>query len=114
MIMKLKKLKEQKKCVITRELMLENYKDCLFNGEAILKSQEIFKSDHHKVYTEEVNKIALSSDDDKRSQTFNRVTTYPYGTPTVKVCENEMMVVRYFLVKKYVDCPFYGEIVLKQ
>ena len=48
------------------------------------------------MYTEEVNKIALSSDDDKRLQTFNRVTTYPYGTPAVKVFENEMMVVRVF------------------
>ena len=94
--------------------MFENYKDCLFNGEAILKSQQRFKSDHHKVYTEEVNKIALSSDDDKKLQTFNRVTAYPYGTPAVKVCDNEMMVVRDFLVKKYIDCPFYGEIVLKQ
>ena len=94
--------------------MFENYKDCLFNGEAILKSQQRFKSDHHKVYTEEVNKIALSSDDDKKLQTFNRVTTNPYGTPAVKVCDNEMMVVRDFLVKKYIDCPFYGEIVLKQ
>ena len=86
--------------------MFENYKDCLFNGEIILKSQQRFKSDHHKVYTEEVNKIALSSDDDKRLQTFNRVTTYPYGS--------EMMVMRDLFVKKYVDCPFYGEIVLKQ
>ena len=94
--------------------MFENYKDCLFNGETILKSQQRFKSDHRKVYTEQVNKIALSSDDDKRLQTFNRVTTYPYGTPAVKVCENEMMVVRDFLVKKYIDCQFYGEIVLKQ
>ena len=94
--------------------MFENYKDCLFNAEAILKSQQRFKSDHHKVYTEEVNKIALSSDDDKGLQTFNRVTTYSQGTPTVKVCENEMMAVRYFLGKKYVDCLFYGEIVLKQ
>ena len=79
-----------------------------------LKLQHRFKSDCHKLYTEELNKIALSSDDDKRLQTFNRVTTYPYGTPAVKVCENEMMVVRDLLVKKYVDCPFYGEIVLKQ
>ena len=79
--------------------MFENYKYCLFNGEAILKSQQGFKSDHHKVYTEEVNKIALSSDDDKRLQTFNRVTTYPYGTPAVKVCENEMMLMRDFLLK---------------
>ena len=31
------------------------------------------------MYTEEVNKIALSSDDDKRIQTFDKVTTYPYG-----------------------------------
>ena len=38
----------------------------------ILKSQQSFKSNHHKVYTEEVNKIALSSDDDKRLQAFHR------------------------------------------
>ena len=91
--------------------MFENF---LFNGEVILKSQQKFKSDHHKVYTEEVNKIALSSDDDKRLQTFNRVTTYPYGTPVLKMCESEMVVVKDLFVKKYVDCPFYGEIVLKQ
>ena len=40
------------------------------------------------MYTAEVNKIALGSNDDKRKQTFDRVTTYPYGT---KVCENEML-----------------------
>ena len=108
-----KKAKGTKKCVIKRRLMFENYKDCLFNDKTILRSQQRSKSYHQKVYTEEVNKIALSSDDDKRLQTFNRVTTYPYGTLAVKVCENEMAV-RDFFVKKYVDCPFYGEIVLKQ
>ena len=56
----------------------------------------------------------LSSDDDKRLQTFNRVTTYPYGTPAVEVCESEMMIVKDLFVKKNVDCPFYGEIVLKK
>ena len=60
--------------------MFENYKDCLFNGEVILKSQQRFRSDHHKAYTEEVNKIALSSDDDKRLQTFDEIETYPYET----------------------------------
>ena len=109
-----KKSKGTKKCVIKRKTLLENYTDCLFNDEIILESQQRFKSYHHKVYTEEVNKIALSSDDDKRLQTFNRATTYPYGKPAVKVCENEMMVVRDFFAKKYVDCPFYGEIILKQ
>ena len=49
-----KKAKGAKKCVIKRELMFENYKDWLFNGEVILKLQQRFKSDHHKVYTEEV------------------------------------------------------------
>ena len=109
-----KKSKGTKKYITKRETMFENYTDCLFNDKIILKSQQRFKSDHHKVYTEEVNKIALSSDDDKRLQTFNRVTTYPNGMPAVKVCERKMMVVRDLFVKKYVDCPFYGETVLKQ
>ena len=43
------------------------------------------------MYIKEVNKIALSSNDDKRIQTFDRVTTYPYGTNVFKVCENEML-----------------------
>ena len=43
------------------------------------------------MYTEEVNKIVLSSNDDKRIQTFDRVTTYPYGTNVFKVCENKML-----------------------
>ena len=67
--------------------MFENYKDSLFNNKIILKSQQRFKYDHHKVYTEEVNKIALSSNDDKRLQTFDRVTTYSYWTNAFKVCE---------------------------
>ena len=68
--------------------MFESYKDCLFNGEVILKSQQRFKSDHHKKYTEEVNKIELSSDDDKRLQTFDGIERYPYGTT------NEMMIAK--------------------
>ena len=86
-----KKAKGTKKCIIKRELMFENYKDSLFNKKIILKSQQRFKSDHHRVYTEEVNKIALSSNDDKRLQTFDKVTTYPYGTNAIKVCESEML-----------------------
>ena len=74
-----KKAKGTKTCVIKLELMFKNYKDYLFNGEVILKSQQSFKSNHHKVYTEEVNKIALSSDDDKRLQAFDRIETNPYG-----------------------------------
>ena len=46
------------------------------------------------MYTEEVNKIALSSNDDKRIQEFNRITTYPYGTNAFIVCESEMLMVK--------------------
>ena len=93
--------------------MFENYTDSLFNDEIILKSQQRFKSDHHKVYTEEVNKIALSSNDDKRLQTFDKNTTYPYGTNAFKVCDSEMMTVRDYFVKNYANCPFYDEIKIK-
>ena len=57
----------------------------------ILKPQQGFKSDHHRVYTEEVNKIALSSNDNKRLQTFDKVTTHPYGINAIKICESEML-----------------------
>ena len=43
------------------------------------------------MYTEEVSKIALSSNDDKRLQTFDRIATYQYGTNAFKVCESEML-----------------------
>ena len=80
-----------KKCVIKRRLMFENYKDSLINSKTILRSQLRFKSDHDNVYTEEVNNIALNSNDNKRLQTFDRVITYPYGTNAFKVCESEML-----------------------
>ena len=86
-----KKAKGTKKCIIKRRLMFKNYADCLFNDKIILQSQQRFKSDCHNVYTEQINKIALSSNDDKRLQTFDKITTYPYGTNAFKVCESEML-----------------------
>ena len=71
--------------------MLKNYKGCLFNNKVILKSQQRFKSDHHNVYTEQINKIALSNNDDKRLQTSDKITTYLYGTNAFKVCKYEML-----------------------
>ena len=89
-----KKAKGTKKCIIKRKIKFEDYKDSLFNNNTILRSQLRFKRNHHIVYTEEVNKIALSSNDDKRLQTFDRVKTYPYGTNPFKVCESEMIVMK--------------------
>ena len=95
-----KKAKDTKKYVIKQKLMFENYKNCLFNNKTVYRSQERFKSYYHDVYTEEVNKIALSSNDDKRLQTFDSIETYPCGTNVFKVCESEMMMVRDLFVKK--------------
>ena len=60
--------------------MFENYKDCLFNYKTVYGSHERFRSYYHDVYTEEVNKIVLSSNDNKRLQTPDRITKHPYGT----------------------------------
>ena len=87
----MKKAKGTKKCIVKREITFKNYADALFNDEVIIRSQQRFRSYNHKVYTEEVNKIALSSNDNKRIQTFDKVTTFPYGTNVFKVCENEML-----------------------
>ena len=86
-----KKSKGTKTCIIKRKLMLENYKDCLLNDKILLISQQSFKSDYHEIYKEEINKIPLSSNDDKRLQTSDRIKTYPYGKNAFKVCESEML-----------------------
>ena len=86
-----KKAKGTKKCVVKREILLNNYLDSLFKNKVLYRSQQRFRSDHHKVYTEEVNKIAVSSNDNKIIQKFDRVTTYPYSTNVFKVCEHEML-----------------------
>ena len=74
--------------------MFQNFKDCLLNNKNVYRSQQRFKSYNHDVYTEEVHKIALSTDDDKRLKTFDRITTYPHEANAFKVCESEMMVVK--------------------
>ena len=86
-----KKVKETNKCVIKTILKFNDYKDCLLNNKIILKSQQRFKSEAHNIYTEEINKIALSNNDNKRLQTFDRITSYPYGASAGKVCKTEML-----------------------
>ena len=80
-----KKAKGTKKCAVKREILFNNYLDSLFKNKVLYRSQQRFRSYHHKMFTEEVNKIALSSNDDKRIQKFDKVTTYPYGTNVFKV-----------------------------
>ena len=86
-----KKAKGTKKCDIKRILKFNDYKDCLLNNQIILKSKQRFKNERHDVYTEEINKIALNSNDDKRLQTFDRITSYHYGASAGKVCKAQLL-----------------------
>ena len=84
-------IKKQKEVCNKKILRFNDYKDCLLNNEIILKSQQRFKSEAHNVYTEEVNKISLSRNEDKTLQTFDRITSYPYGASAKKVCKTELL-----------------------
>ena len=61
-----KKCKGIKKCVVKKTISFEDYKRCLLEGRNINRSQMMFRSKKHKIKTLEVNKLALSSEDDKR------------------------------------------------
>ena len=61
-----KKCKGIKKCVVRKTITFEDYKSCLFSGETSYRSQLMFRSSKHKIQTLEVNKVALSREDDKR------------------------------------------------
>ena len=75
--------------MIKIELKFNDYKNCLLNDKIVLKSQQRFKSERHDVYTETVNKISLSSNDDKRLPTFDKIATYPYRSGASKICKTE-------------------------
>ena len=74
-----KKAKGTKKCAINKMIKFDDYKNCLLNDKILLKSQQRFISTKHDVYTEDVNKIALSNDDDKRIVSSDKITSYTYG-----------------------------------
>ena len=56
-----------------------------------VKSQQRFKSEEHDVYTEEINKMALSYDDDKRLISYDGIKTYPCGIGTGILCKQELL-----------------------
>ena len=74
-----KKATGTKKCIMKKIIKFDDYKKCFLNDGVILKSKQIFISTKHDVYTEDVNKIALSNDDDKRIVSSDKNTSYPYG-----------------------------------
>ena len=81
----IKKAKGTKRCVIEIILIVYLISSQYYNHK------KGFKSEAHTVYTGGINKIALSSNDDKRLQTFDRTARYSYGTNAFKVCESEIL-----------------------
>ena len=56
-----------------------------------MKTQQRFKKDRHNVLSEEINKIALSSNDDKRMESIDSIKTYAYGMSKDLVSEKEVV-----------------------
>ena len=86
-----KKAKGTKRFVIKRCLIFDNYMECLEEKEEILRFQQGFISDMHDVYTEEINKTALSFNDDKRLMSYDGITTYPYEIGAGILCKQELL-----------------------
>ena len=102
------KQKVQKKCVVKTKLKFEDYKKCLkaskiiniinylekkgmnvdslkehknefIKNNLLSKSQQRFKSKRHSVFTEEINRVTLSPNNDKRIRSINSIETYSHG-----------------------------------
>ena len=83
-----KRCKGIKKAVVEKSISHENYKTCLTTGEEQLRRQHIIRSYNHELYTEEVNKIALSAADDKRYLLKDSYDTLAWGHRRIKDLEN--------------------------
>ena len=74
-----KKCKGIKKSVVKSDITFENYKETLFERGRALRKMNVIRSYKHEIYSEEVNKVALSGDDDKRIVMADRIWTMAYG-----------------------------------
>ena len=70
-----KKCKGIKKCVVKKTQTFEDYKNCLFKDSTEYRSQLMFRSIRHKIFTLEVNRVALNKNDDKRIAKKDGIST---------------------------------------
>ena len=70
-----KKCKGIKKNVVKKKIEFEDYVDCLKTGKKQMRKMNIIRSEKHEIYSQEVNKLALSGDDDKRILCKDKVNT---------------------------------------
>jgi hypothetical protein len=74
-----KRCKGIKKAVVKNDITFNDYKNCLFNGDKVMRKMNVIRSHCHDIYTEEVNKIALSREDDKRNIQVDGIHTKAIG-----------------------------------
>ena len=66
-------------------------KEFIKTNKLVLKAEQRFRSEKHNVFTEEINKIALSLYDDKRMQSIDLIETYVYETKTVYLVKKKRL-----------------------
>ena len=74
-----KKCKGIKKVVIKKQISFDDYKECLFSKQTQMRKMNVIRSHQHEIYSETVNKIALSANDDKRIILDDGVSTLAFG-----------------------------------
>ena len=83
---------EDKKCkgvtmnVTKRSIQFDDYRECLFSRKEEHRKMNVIRSHGHEIYTEEINKIVLSSDDDRRVIMADGIQTLAYGHTNLKNC----------------------------
>ena len=86
-----KRCKGTKKCVVKKRISFEDFKNCYETGVVQYRTQLRFVSHKHVMYTQRVNKVALSANDDKRLQDYDYNRTYAYGTSVGVFCKFELL-----------------------
>ena len=107
--------KKAKECFINVKIKFEDYKNCLEaaqienkinhleknkmdvdslkefikNNNLMLETQQRFKSERHNVFTEEINKIALCSNDHKGMRSIDLIERNACGTSKDLICRKE-------------------------
>ena len=67
--------KEEKKC----KGVNDDYEECLFSKKPQMRKMNVIRSHQHEIFSETVNKIALSADDDKRIVLDDKISTLAFG-----------------------------------
>ena len=91
---------EKNKINITSLKNIGSLKEFIWIIRLILQTQQRFKSRRHNVFTEELNKTVLNSNEDNRMQSIDPIETYAYGTSKNLVSEKEKFKCNY-IIKQY-------------